>query len=58
MQDRDISRARINLFGGFSIATPDGLSITISSRKAQGLVAYLALAPGWSATRDKLTGVL
>jgi TolB-like protein/DNA-binding SARP family transcriptional activator/Flp pilus assembly protein TadD len=30
----------------------------ITSKKAQGLLAYLALAPGGSATRDKLIGVL
>jgi TolB-like protein/DNA-binding SARP family transcriptional activator len=58
MQDRDDARASINLLGGFSIAAPDGLPVTISSRKAQGLLAYLALAPGRSATRDKLVGVL
>jgi TolB-like protein len=58
MQDRGDSKARINLLGGFSVAAPDGPSIPIASKKAQGLLAYLALAPGWSATRDKLTGVL
>lgn len=58
MQDRGESKARINLLGGFSVAAPDGPLATITSKKAQGLLAYLALAPGWSATRDKLTGVL
>jgi TolB-like protein len=58
MQDRDGSRASINLLGGFSVAAPGGPSISVGSKKAQGLLAYLALAPGWSATRDKLTGVL
>ena len=58
MQDRDGSRASINLLGGFSVAAPDGPLISVGSKKAQGLLAYLALAPGWSATRDKLTGVL
>lgn len=58
MQDRGDSKARIDLLGGFSVAAPDGPSIPIASKKAQGLLAYLALAPDWSATRDKLTGVL
>ena len=58
MQDRDESRASIHLLGGFSLAAPDGPLISVGSKKAQGLLAYLALAPGWSATRDKLTGVL
>lgn len=58
MQDRDGSRASIHLLGGFSLAAPDGPLISVGSKKAQGLLAYLALAPGWSATRDKLTGVL
>lgn len=58
MQDRGDSKARINLFGGFSVAAPDGPLVPITSKKAQGLLAYLALAPGWSATRDKLIGVL
>jgi TolB-like protein/lipoprotein NlpI len=58
MQDRGDSRARINLLGGFSVAAPDGPLAPITSKKAQGLLAYLALAPDWSATRDKLIGVL
>lgn len=58
MQDREGDKATISLFGGFAIAAPNGLPVTISSKKAQGLIAYLALAPGCSATRDKLVGVL
>src|SRR5262245_25985228 len=58
MQDRGDPKARIALLGGFSIAAPGGPSFAIASKKAQGLLAYLALAPAWSATRDKVIGML
>ncbi len=37
---------RLTLFGGFQAQTNSGAAIALSSRKAQALLAYLALRPG------------
>ncbi|MFO1037277.1 MAG: BTAD domain-containing putative transcriptional regulator [Geminicoccaceae bacterium] len=49
---------RLSLFGGLSLQTPDGRALALSSRKALALLAYLGLAPGMAASRDKLADLL
>ena len=58
MAEGDEGRARIRLLGGFEVITPGGAVATISGRKAQGLLAVLALSPGMVASRDRLAGLL
>ncbi len=48
---------RLNLFGDFLLSTPDGVVVTGLSRKAKGLIAYLALSRG-NASRDELATLL
>jgi formylglycine-generating enzyme required for sulfatase activity len=55
-----ISRLRLHLLGGFSIF-PDGApdqSLSIPSRKAQALLAYLAMQPEPRLTRGRLAALL
>ncbi len=44
--------------GAFRLAGPDGLTVAVTSRRARGLLAYLALAPEQTATRERLCGLL
>jgi DNA-binding SARP family transcriptional activator len=48
---------QVRLLGGFSIRLR-GMTVSLSSRKAQGMLAILALSPDGTATRDKLCGLL
>ncbi len=48
----------LNLFGGFELRTARGERLILSSKKARALLAYLALSPEWSATREKLAALL
>ncbi|MEZ5815563.1 MAG: BTAD domain-containing putative transcriptional regulator [Hyphomicrobiaceae bacterium] len=50
-------RLRVGLIGGFS-ATIRGRSVSLSSRKAQALVAYLILAKAQSVSRQRLLSLL
>lgn len=50
--------AKLELSGGFRLTTADGRDVPVSSRKARGLLAILALSPGQSATRARLRGLL
>ena len=45
------------LFGGFRLASPSGTLVTVSSRKAQALLAYLVVA-GRRCSRDDLAALL
>ena len=45
---------RLSLFGGFHLKDSKGQTISISLRKGEALLAYVATAPGLSATREKL----
>ena len=47
----------LRLLGGFELET-DGRRLTLPPRKAQALLAYLALRPGRSHTREALTALL
>ncbi len=50
--------AVIQLLGMFRLVAPDGTPVAIQGRRARGVLAYLALAPGQSASRDRLAGLL
>ena len=49
---------RLELFGGFTLSDDEGHEVTITSRKARALFAYLALAREPSVTRNKLASLL
>ena len=57
-----VGRARATfslcLLGGFQARIPSGRPLSISGKKAQALLACLAVAPGNILTRDKIAGVL
>jgi len=48
----------LDLLGGFAARDGAGRDIAIGSRKAQALLAFLALSPGKPQPREKLTGLL
>ena len=49
---------RITLFGGCEARTTSGAVVTPRRKKAQALLAYLALRPGQAHARDKLAALL
>jgi TolB-like protein len=49
---------RLTLFGGFSLAGADGAEIPLKSRKAKALLAYLALSPGKTRSREEIMALL
>ena len=49
---------RLFLFGGFRLENASGEVLSISLRKAEALLAYLAMAPGKTASREKLAALL
>ena len=49
---------RITLSGGFEVHSSSGEAIDLHGRKNQALLAYLALPPGESRSRDKLITLL
>ena len=49
---------RLGLLGTVSLTLGDGREIEISSKKNRALLAFLALAPGHQATRERLCGLL
>ncbi|HYE49643.1 MAG TPA: BTAD domain-containing putative transcriptional regulator [Azospirillaceae bacterium] len=50
--------ADITLLGGFSVRGPDGAPLALPTRKAEALLALLALRPGSALTRDRVAGLL
>lgn len=48
----------LQLFGNFEARDGQGLPVSLPTRKAQGLVAYLALPTGQFHSREKLAGLL
>ena len=51
-------RIRLRLFGEFSLEDADGQPIVLNLRKAEALIAYLALAPGQATSRERLAALL
>jgi TolB-like protein/DNA-binding SARP family transcriptional activator len=51
-------KLKLFLLGGFDLRLPDGQPLTVTAKKNQALLAYLALAQGMRQTRDKLVGLL
>ena len=49
---------KITLFGGFHARLDPGPVLSLPNRKAQALLAYLALRPGQAHPRDKLAALL
>lgn len=52
------ARASLKLFGDFRLTGPGGAAIELALRKAQAIVALVALAPGQSVARERLAGLL
>lgn len=48
----------LNLLSGFDLRSPDGRSVTLPTRKAQLLLAYLSLPAGQAHGREKLAMLL
>jgi DNA-binding SARP family transcriptional activator/Tfp pilus assembly protein PilF len=53
-----LAACRLTLLGGFALATDDGRSLTLPSRKDRLLLAYLVLSPGRAQARERLAGLL
>src|SRR5688500_11716079 len=53
-----MAQVRLALLGGVQILVPSGQTIGLPARKAQALLAYLALHPGQAHPRDKLAALL
>src|SRR5262245_28136444 len=51
-------RLRLTLLGGFTARLGTGTPVVLASKKAQALLAYLALRPGQSHSREKLIALL
>ena len=48
----------LELLGDFRLRSESGSLITISARKSQAMLAYLAVKPGQLVSRDKMAGLL
>src|SRR5262245_19410438 len=53
-----MTRLDLRLLGGFQVRLDTGPVLTVPTRKAQGLLAYLALPCGLAHPRDKLAALL
>jgi DNA-binding SARP family transcriptional activator len=53
-----MSRLALTLLGGFQVQAGTARPLTVPTKKAQALLAYLALTPGQTQPRDKLTALL
>jgi DNA-binding SARP family transcriptional activator len=53
-----MARLELTLLGGFQARVVPGVPVNLPTRKAQALLAYLALPAGRSHPRDKLAGLL
>ena len=49
---------RLHLLGGFRLESASGAPIHLAGRKAPALLAYLALCPGMTASRERLASLL
>src|SRR5262249_3440616 len=55
---KERARLRVKLLGGFETHLATGTPVTVPTRKAQALLAYLAVRPGQAHARDKLATLL
>ena len=55
---QSVTALKIELLGGFSARLGGGEALALKGRKAQALLACLALEPGEAHARDRLTGLL
>jgi DNA-binding SARP family transcriptional activator len=53
-----MARVVLKLLGGFEVQRDSGESVDVPGRKAQALLAFLALPPGVAHPRDKLAALL
>ena len=53
-----MSTLKISLFGGFRAQFDSGEKLQVSTKKAQALLAYLAMKPGQPQPRDKIATLL
>src|SRR2546428_6912760 len=53
-----MARLRVTLLGGFGVQFDSGQTVPLQGRKAQALLAYLALQRGQAQQRDKLAALL
>jgi hypothetical protein len=53
-----ITRAQLHLYGPFRLTNLSGVSVSVSSRKAQAILAILARTPGGVRSRSKLIELL
>lgn len=53
-----MTKLRLTLLGGFQARIDSGPALSLPTRKAQALLAYLALPPGRAHPRDKLAALL
>lgn len=56
--NKDRPGLRLKLLGGFESRLATGAVVTLPTRKAQALLAYLAARPGQAHSRDKLAALL
>jgi DNA-binding SARP family transcriptional activator len=49
---------RLTLLGGFEARRSAGAAVTLPTKKAQALLAYLGVQPGQTHRRDKLAALL
>ena len=53
-----MAELRLELLGDYQIHTPSGTLITLSAKKSQALLAYLAVKPAQLVSRDKMASLL
>ena len=53
-----MARLALTLLGGFRARLDSGAPLALPTRKAQALLAYLAVPPGLAHSRDKLASLL
>jgi DNA-binding SARP family transcriptional activator/KaiC/GvpD/RAD55 family RecA-like ATPase len=56
--ERPMTRLSLAIFGGFQARLESGKTLALTMKKAQALLAYLALPPGQAHPRDKLAALL